>query len=336
MAGESSRAAQNLFKLASIPSGEDRFTAAWGWLLTRHPNLAQDVAVTLCAGRSELLPAVQNVADHPSYNLADKPDFRIRCTDFDLVIEHKLDAWLSVAQLQRYLAIQYDRPSYVALISTLPCPTPEVVLDDPRYLRPEGKPHFRWSDLYSHVERHVGHDDIGSQFLEWMDDLGMRPYEVIGPEDVFDLTKAPEEFCSNLVQAAESVFEDRPKARVQRDPSRRGIQIRGALDQVSLLYLSAENKVPSTLTGVPGPVLAFKVFELIDGTVAPKEPRRQSTASGIEVQRVRTSEAENASVETRQCRTVYGVSLNRMLSTSREATIANITEVLRMVRTEWE
>lgn len=90
---------------------------------------------------------------------------------------HKLDALLGARQLERYLQLAPQR-TWVALIASAYQSAPAEELIDPRFLAPEGKSHFRWSDFYEAVRSQAGW--LAEEFADYMKSLGMAPFHSQG------------------------------------------------------------------------------------------------------------------------------------------------------------
>lgn len=83
-----------------------------------------------------------------------RPDMKLTFDDGSVLIcENKLDAMETegnedsdfMPQLERYLQLDVDRVLYIRTSLKAPSAT---VLNHPRYLKPEDKPHFLWRDFY--------------------------------------------------------------------------------------------------------------------------------------------------------------------------------------------
>lgn len=146
----------------------------------RDKDLAQAVADILLKGRG-LSVRVIRVTEHPQLNSLKQPDFCIECEGLNILVEHKLDALLHEEQLENYLELEPDR-NFVALIGPAYQAVPVAVLSATRYLKPEGKDHFRWSDFHRAVKSRPGW--LAQEFAEYMTSLGMAPFTLRGTEDI--------------------------------------------------------------------------------------------------------------------------------------------------------
>ncbi len=200
-----------------------------------------------------------------------------------------------------------------------------------KYLRPAGREHFVWADFYPLVAQQQS--DLCKQFAEHMLLLGMEPYVLRGPEDLFDASSPPEQWCNNLKQAAGAVFCGPKGAAVHRDPSRLGVSIRGAFAKTPLVYAVASLQAP---TGCPirGPLLWVRTYAKLE-----EAPHLEAiptgalqTPSGMAIHQftppARTSRATGGKI----CRHHYCIELGAVLTDSRDGTIQRLTEVLAVVR----
>lgn len=322
----------NIFRLADYAVPEDRFTAAWGYLLQREPQVARDVVSIILASRPGLTGTLRGFTNHPTYDLQSKPDFRMDFEEFRLLVEHKLDAPLSETQLERYLALSPEQPPLVAFVASEFRALPDTVLAHERYLRPAKGHHFRWSDFFPAVR--ARETDLAQQFADYMKSLGMTPYELKGPEDLFNGTGKPEQFSTALKAAAESVFERVPGAVIKRDPSRLGVQIQRALPTVPLFYVVAE-RFSALLQDVRGPTLSVQVFEANSHTPATLDTLTIHTAAGLTVYRQALTGTSTLSDGTKRCRVVYVVPLSDVLSETGKETRDRISDLLGLVRSDW-
>ena len=126
---------------------EDRFTEALAFYLAvdRDALTAYSRFVTNDHRAEPLEIETQWGPDGP------RPDMRISLASGQrLLLEHKIDQALGPGQLESYLA--YEKPDetvYVALFSRRRQAVPAVVLENPRYLRPNGADYFSWRDLFA-------------------------------------------------------------------------------------------------------------------------------------------------------------------------------------------
>jgi hypothetical protein len=70
----------------------DRLTACWHYVLDAAPGVGQ-AFVDRVSSRSGLAKSkFLGSVDHPMGDRVNRPDFLIRCRDYDLLFEHKLDS----------------------------------------------------------------------------------------------------------------------------------------------------------------------------------------------------------------------------------------------------
>ena len=334
----------NIFKLAEYEGRiEDRFTAAWGYVLHRESRLAQAVADILLestpastinglAGTSpNLAGRVVGVVDHPPCNSIKKPDFRIDFEGFNILVEHKLDAFLHENQLQDYLAIEENKETYLAFIAPSTQHVPLDVLAHPRYLKPKGRTHFRWSDFYPAVKDHPGW--LAREFAEFMAHLGMAPFTLKGPEDLFDTT-APKavEFDKALGAAVREVFmRDNPGCITKGTPSGLGREVRKPRSNISLIYAWATQRSPCEV-GFVGPALAVQIYEKDCSVPCLPAAVLVGTEFGITIERHPVPPSQTGEGTGRL---IYVAPLTDVLQEGREDTVSRMVDVLRAVRKDF-
>ena len=141
----------NVFFVSPNLGPEDRLTAYWHYVLDAVPGVGQ-AFVDHVSSRSGLAqsPFLGSV-DHPMGDRENRPDFLIRCRDYDLLFEHKLDSPLGRRQLERYLTLCQTRGQQLALVAASALPLEASVCDSPWFVRPReaGAPaHFLWQDVH--------------------------------------------------------------------------------------------------------------------------------------------------------------------------------------------
>lgn len=320
---------KNIFKLTEYVGPEDRFTAAWGYVLDREPALAQAVADILVKDQG-LATKVIRVTDHPECNSLKKPDFRIECEGLDILVEHKLDALLHENQLENYLDLHVPR-TYLAFIAPAYQTVPEQVLRNPLYLKPEGRDHFRWSDFHGAVKSQPGW--LMQEFADYMNSLGMAPFTLKGAEDIFDTRVKPVQFDKALKLAADQVFaRDNPSCWLKGTQTGRGREVRTPRASLTLIYIWAEQR-SSHVRECDGPVLAVNVFERDIAGPCPLPESFVMTPSGLAVRRhhlvtlIKQGEGN--------CRTTYVAPLVEILQDTLEATVRLLAEMLMVIRADY-
>jgi hypothetical protein len=252
-----SHVAPNVFLVSPWLGEEDRFTSHWHYLLDVHPEVGQRVVDHIAGqtglGQSTFLGA----EDHPETSLEDRPDFVLRCADYDLLCEHKVDSALGVRQLERYCALRFDRPTHVVFVARNRTLISDEVLAHPHYRRPERTiQHFLWEDFYPVVSASSGR--LLAEFVAYMDHMGMRPWQIAKFGDPFNDIDAAEQFR----RLWDSVIE-RLRAsgrRVKRDPNGLGLQI-SKLDDIHLAWVGPEKTVRKHEWTSTTPVLRFRLFD---------------------------------------------------------------------------
>ena len=322
---------KNIFRLTERGGTEDRFTAAWGYVLDREPALAQAVADTLLVGRG-LTAKVIGVGDHPAgYDSLDRPDFLIQCEEFDILVEHKLDALLGEKQLERYLQLAPER-TWLALIAPAYQSVPAEVLIDPRYLTPEGKEHFRWSDFYEAVRSQPGR--LAQEFADYMKSLGMAPFALKNDEDIFVRGGArPVQFEEALKLAADQVFvRNTPGCWTKSTPTGLGREVRAPGANLTLVYIIAEQR-SACVRSRDDPVLAVYVYEADSAGKHLLENTTMLTPSGIPVQRHLLDTPPKQGTGT--CRVTYAAPLTEIIQETREETVSRMVDILAAIRADF-
>jgi hypothetical protein len=176
---------------------EDRLTAYWYYVLDAVPGVGQ-AFVDHVSSRSGLAPSkFLGSVDHPTGDRVNRPDFLIRCQDYDVLFEHKLDSPLGHGQLERYLALCQTRGQKLALIAASALRLEASVSDSPWFVRPReaGAPaHFLWQDVHHIVQRFP--DRIACDFAEFLEALGLAHFNWAGLGDPFTSDEAARELRS--------------------------------------------------------------------------------------------------------------------------------------------
>jgi len=319
----------NIFMLSEYEIPEDRFTAAWGYVLSRELSLAQAVADILLKDRG-LTAKVIEVSDHPDCNSLKKPDFLIKCEGLDILVEHKLDALLHQNQLENYLNLSHTR-TYVSLIAPAIQSVPQAVLDNDYYLKPEGKSHFRWSDFYTSVKSQPGW--LTQEFADYMASLGMTPFTLKSAEDIFDRSVKPVQFDEVLKLAADQVFaKGNPSCSLMGTSTGLGRQVRTPHAFITLIYIWAEQR-STHVRDYDGPVLAVEVYERDSKIPCKLENATLTTPSGIAVRRHNLYKPRTQGEGT--CHITYVAPLVEIIQDTREATVLCMAEMLQVIRGDY-
>jgi hypothetical protein len=320
----------NIFKLTEYVVPEDRFTAAWGYVLNREPVLAQAVADIILKDRGQVAKVIR-VTDHPDCNSLKKPDFCIACEGLDILVEHKLDALLHENQLENYLGLQIPRTTYVAFIAPAYQAVPEQVLRHPLYLKPKGRDHFKWCDFHGAVKSQPGW--LTQEFADYMTSLGMAPFTLKGAEDIFDTRVKPVQFDEAMKVAARQIFarDDNPGCWFKGTQTGRGHEVRTPSASLTLIYIWAEQR-SNYVPGYDGPVLAVNVFEREIAGPCRLTEATIKTPSGLAVRRHNI--AKPIQQGEGKCRITYVAPLIEIIRETRDATVRRMAEMLTVVRTD--
>lgn len=166
---------KNIFCLSTRLTEEDRFTAAFCYLIDSIPNIGQALVDLFSAQSDSVSSRFLNVEDHPRLSSVNRPDLRIACDDFDIVCEHKIVSGLGPLQLERYLSLRQDKPYYLVLVARSVVSVSDQVLRQPHFLRPreQAANHFRWHEIYPIVASRS--ERLARDFTDYMKLLGMEP-----------------------------------------------------------------------------------------------------------------------------------------------------------------
>ena len=263
----------NIFHANAIPGPEDRFTAHWHYLLDTHPELGQRVLDSLASACGLPRTRYAGAEDHPWFTLEDRPDFRLVGADYDLLCEHKLDAALGPAQLERYgaLAAAAPKPTYVILIGKSPVPVPQSARTMASYRAPAYAPtatlraHFLWEDVYPLVEATPGR--LAAEFRAYMAALGLEPWAwgTIG-----DPTQ-PGEALAQFRRLWSEILPcyRRPGVVVKVDPVGPGFQYQRPMPGIHLVWCGPQRVLAAPADPrVPGRALTLRVWQMASGPEA--------------------------------------------------------------------
>lgn len=250
----------NIFKISASELGlEDRFTASLGYLIDNIPEIGQGFFDLLAEGAG--LPPTSFIAavDHPPGDAENRPDFLLRGTDYDILCEHKLDSNLGERQLQRYMALPFPNRTYVALITNNSLSVPLEVLCQDRYLRPKNSaiPYFTWDALYPIVAAHGSR--LAKEFTAFMRQLDMAPPCLPATWEHLFVDRDTANAFFSLTSELRAFFKGKG-ARVQRDPSSLGFQVRYPKDWIHLLYFCVERSAAPEFSLDGGPYLAARLW----------------------------------------------------------------------------
>jgi hypothetical protein len=181
----------NVFLVSPALGPEDRLTAYWHYVLDAVPGVGQ-AFVDHVSSRSGLAPSkFLGSVDHPMGDRANRPDFLIRCRDYDMLFEHKLDSPLGRNQLERYLVLCRTWGHKLALVAASSLPLEASVHDSPWFVRPReaGAPaHFLWQDVHDIVRGFP--DRVARDFAEFLEALGLAHFDWAGLGDPFTSDEA--------------------------------------------------------------------------------------------------------------------------------------------------
>jgi hypothetical protein len=236
---------------------EDSFSASLHALSLRIPKVGQAI-VDAISERSGI-PETQflEAALHPPGNVASKPDFLLRCRDYDVLCEHKLYSDLGNRQLERYLAIESRRQTYLALITNRNHKISKEVIANERYLRPTGTPapYFLWEMLYQSISRIA--DPAVRDFLVQMEALAMAPLDGTWGSLFTNFSTA--EYLAECSKEMRSFLKGHG-ASCKPSPSRLGLEVKRLIPWLTLLYFDvARTTIPATQL-INGPYMTAYVW----------------------------------------------------------------------------
>jgi hypothetical protein len=246
----------NIFLLPEGLGDEDRFTAHLHYLIECVPGVGQAMVDKLLglAGRSS--STFTNSKDHPGTDPQNRPDFVLTCNDVDIVCEHKLESPLGERQLERYLAMQWNRPRHLALISNVHCGVASEVLQHSQYLRPVHASHYLWRDIYGMLDPNDGR--IVRDFATYMRSLGMKPLELANGWSTLFEDRATAETFGEQFRRVRDYFA-KQGARCKIDANRCGFQISRPAPWLHLMYLFVEPAGRTSL-GIEDAVLGARIY----------------------------------------------------------------------------
>jgi hypothetical protein len=168
----------NVFLLDLSVGEEDLLTAYWHYVLSVVPDLGQafvdHIAERAGMPSSRFLGAI----DHPIGDRSNHPDLLLRCSEYDLLFEHKLDSPLGPEQLERYVALAMQKGWKMALLAARRLEVADGVCQSPAFVCPRGvgvPPHFLWQDVHEVLARSEAH--LAHEFREYLEALGLGRFD---------------------------------------------------------------------------------------------------------------------------------------------------------------
>ena len=227
----------NVFLLSGSPKSEDRFTSSLHCLIENVPAIGQEIVDYITAKAGKSTSRFVEAIDHPYCDGGEKPDFLLRCEDFDIICEHKLESSLGDRQLERYLSLAEKQPrkTYLAFITNTFSSVEREVAESSLYLCPDPtqRCYFCWEEFYSLISQHS--EPLAQNFVKYMTILGMKPPAVEKWQDLFICPKIAAEFISQWSEV-ETFFKQKGARRVASRLLDRGLEVQYPLDWLHLLY----------------------------------------------------------------------------------------------------
>jgi hypothetical protein len=250
----------NVFLLQTVgPLGpEDRLTAFWHYVLTVVPGVGQAFIDHVCdrAGleQTKFLGAI----DHPTGDRANHPDLLIRCRDWDLLFEHKLDSPLGSMQLRRYVTLSKKKRWKVALLAANCHAVDPEIAEAACFVKPLAvdPPHFFWQDVHE-VLRDVDHH-IAQEFREYLEAVGVGKFEWAGLGNPF-IDDAAAAALRSLYDELTPLFK-RPGTSCRTRERSTVYEVRRPFEPVHLINVSPVPTVADWDRRLWGPVMALTVF----------------------------------------------------------------------------
>jgi hypothetical protein len=176
----------NIFLLPLNLNKKERFAASWEYLLENIQNLGQEFVDFLTQRSGKPSSTFIKAVSYPFLSPDIQPDFILKCQDFDIVCDHRLESELSKHSLDAYfiLAKFQTKKTYVVLISNSYCLIePEILASEASqqyYLQPRdhvnsSMPYFCWQDVYALVAQKK--DRLTHEFAEYMHFMDMQPWQ---------------------------------------------------------------------------------------------------------------------------------------------------------------
>ena len=314
----------NIFLLNPRLCREDRLTANWSYLLEAVPSLGQRFTDWLSDRTGLPRTGFVTCIDHPAGTARDRPDFRLQARHWSIIFEHKLDARLGVAQMERYLEfVRADRRTFLALLAPRLVDVPKEVLRHQRYVNPKRHSnHFLWQQLFPLVSSTRGR--LASDFAEYLRAEGVSPSSWGSIGDPFTDEIASTALREALADVAKKLRAPGRSCRVS--PKAHGLQIRRPVPGIHLAYLSARPSIEEW-----DPRLLGRVFQL--SVYVRRLTNRPKLSDAFGYLRGTTPQifVNDANRQVRWDRTVYFercymISLNPVLGRSVSSASRQITE----------
>lgn len=318
----------NIFQLSAELGAEDRFTASLHYLLDNFPQLGQQLADLLLSSAGKPTSRFLAVHDHPQFTREDQPDFEIVCEDCHILCEHKLDSDLGSRQLQRYLNLRREKPTYLALITNRLHQLEQDVLEHAAYLVPRQKstPYFSWEQFYPLVEARS--ERLCRDFANYMGALGMKPWRPVAWTDLFDDATVAVAFGEQWREAQGYFTSQGGVCRL--DADKRGLQVSRPRSWLPLFYLHVSRTLEPPTTDMHGPFLAARAYVVDDPQIVAQFERAEAPAEFLGVslfsRPLNRRAAWNSSY--RLVREFY-VSLDSVISPEAQILRANLCEFAR-------
>lgn len=249
----------NIFLMNPGLGDEDALTYYWYYVLSVVPGLGQAFVDEVCR-LSGLVPSkFVEAIDHPPGNQENRPDLLIRCADYNLLFEHKLDSPVGERQLQRYLELAKERDWKLALLAGNRIAIDEGVLAAPTFVRPQGieRPqHFLWQDLHP-ILTSVDHH-LAREFGELLECIGLGRFSWAGLGNPF-VDQGAGNALLDLYESIRPVV-DGPGVQCRRSANSLIYQVRTPFHPVHLINIGPRQSVALDHPTLRGPVMDLWVW----------------------------------------------------------------------------
>lgn len=178
-------------------------------------------------------------------------------TEWEILFENKLEAPLNPDQLKRYLSLArtIGEKTRVAFMSRDRRVIADEVLSDSVYVRPKGREHFLWTDIYPIIAGSRAHAAV--DFEQYLAFIGLRPEHWGGIGDPF-LAAVPL-VTKVMVDASERLRRLGWRARSPDEKKWDAIEMPRPLPDIHLGYLKLKKSMGSAEPRVIGRAVEFIV-----------------------------------------------------------------------------
>lgn len=238
---------------------EDMITALWHYVLAAVPGVGQAFVDHIVARTA--LPAARFVSasDHGVGDNANRPDLLLRCDNWNLLFEHKVDSPLGPLQLERYLAWARLENYKLAVMAKRHLDISPAVLAAPEFVAPsdvQEPRHFLWNDLQPILR--ASDQPLGIEFAEFLEERGLSTFTWGGRGSPFFNGEAANEL-RHVYDSVRPVFTD-PAVRFMKKNTSLIYEVRRPMTGVHLINIGPLESVSHHVDSLRGPVMALWVW----------------------------------------------------------------------------